>query len=154
MSRSAAAVAIVSAASGLLVVVYLALGGASYRASPVADPCAQREWSSPHGVEEALQQIALSTADGAACSLGVSREDVVLALASGDDLHRFAASHHLSTSKVEDAVRAGLLRAVNDAEHASAIGATLAGGLRFAAEQLPIGVVLAVLRGASSLLGL
>ena len=154
MSRAVAAIGIASVASAVLVATYLALGGASYRASPVADPCAPREWSSPRGVEETLQQIALSTADGAGCSLGVSREDVVLALASGDDLHRFAASHHLSSSKVEDAVRAGLLRAVDDAEHAGAIGGTLAGGLRFAAEQLPIGVVLAALRGSSSLLGI
>ena len=153
MSRSAAAIAIASAASLILVAVYLALGGTSYRTSPVADPCAPRAWPSPHGVEETLQQIALSTADGAGCSLGVSREDVVLALASGNDLHRFAARHHVTDSNVEDAVRAGLLRAVDDAEHAGAIGGTLAGGLRFAAEHLPIGVVLAALRGAAGLLG-
>ena len=33
------------------------------------------------------------------------------------------------------------------------IGDTTAGGLRFAAEHLPLGLLLAVLRGASSLLG-
>src|SRR5205809_1063471 len=142
---------IASAASAALVVIYLALGGRSYHTSPVADPCAARVWSAPHGVEETLQQIALSTADGAGCSLGVSREDVVLALASRDDLHAFVESHHLSSSKVEKAVRAGLLRAVDDAEHADAIGGTLANGLRFAADHLPIGVVLAALQGTGVL---
>lgn len=154
MNRSAAAIAIASGASALLVAVYLVLGGASYRASPVADPCVPRAWSSPQGVGETLQQIALSTADGAGCSLDVSREDIVLALASRDDLHRFATLHHLSNAKVEDAVRAGLLRAVDDADQANAIGGTLQGSLRFAAEHLPIGVVLAVLRDASSVLGI
>ena len=153
MSRSALGIVLSSAASVALVLTYLALGGTSFHASPVANPCAARAWVSPHGVEEALQQLALSTADGAGCSLGVSREDIVLALASGDDLRRFASSHHLSNSKVEDAVRTGLLRAVDDADQAGAIGGPLAGGLRFAAEHLPIGLVLAALRGASSLLG-
>lgn len=153
MRRSAAAIAIATAASTLLVATYLALGGTSYHASHVADPCAPRAWTSPNGVEQTLQQIALSTADGAGCALGVSREDVVLALASRDDLHHLASSHHLSNATVEDAVRAGLLRAVDDADNAGAIGGTLAGSLRFAAEHLPIGVVLAVLQGASSILG-
>jgi len=153
VSRSAVAIAVSSVASLALVVAYVALGGTTFHASPVGDPCAPRVWSSPHGVEETLQQVALSTADGAGCSLGVSREDIVLALASGDDLERFGASHHLSSSEVEGAVRAGLLRAVADAERADAIGGTLAGGLKFAAKHLPIGLVLAALRGTSGLLG-
>jgi hypothetical protein len=153
VSRAAAAIALASTAALALVVTYLALGGGSYHATPVADPCTRRGWSSPHGVAETLQQVALSTADGAGCALGVSREDVVLALAGGGDLHRFATAHHLSSSQVDDAIRTGLRRAVDDGERAGAIGGTLAGALRFAADYLPIGVVLAALRGASGLLG-
>ena len=34
-------------ASVLLVGAYLAAGGAGYEPTPVADPCAPREWTSP-----------------------------------------------------------------------------------------------------------
>jgi len=95
--------------------------------------------------------VALSTADGAACALGVPREDLVLALASRDELARFAREHDLSDGDVQRAVRDGLARAVDDAERAGAIGGGLAGVLRTAARRLPIAVVLDVLRGASAL---
>lgn len=152
MSRSVALVAVAVSASVVLVAVYLALGGMSYKPSSVADPCVQREWRSPHGTGETLEQIVLSTADGAACKLHVSREDLVLALAGGDDLSRFARDHGLSQGDAEDAIRDGLVRAVDDAEQAGAVGGGLADGLRTAARHLPIGFVLDVLRGASGLL--
>ena len=69
-----------------LLVTYLALGGASYKPTPVADPCATREWRDPGGVQAVLEQIALSGLDGAACKLGVSREELVLALRDQDAL--------------------------------------------------------------------
>ena len=69
-------------ASVALIVVYLALGGASYAPAKVADPCAPRDWRDPQGVEEVAEQIALSGLDGAACELDVSREEMVLALAN------------------------------------------------------------------------
>jgi hypothetical protein len=131
---------------------YLALGGWSYRPAPVADPCAPRPWRSPGGAAETIEQVALSTADGAACTLRVPREDLVLALASRDDLSRFAASHHVSQDDAEHAIRDGLVRSVDDAERADAIGGGLAGVLRGVARHLPIGLLLDVLHGASSLL--
>jgi hypothetical protein len=139
--------------SGALVAAYLSLGGWSYRPSPVADPCAPRAWRAPSGAAETLEQVALSTADGAACTLHVPREDLVLALASSDDLSRFAKVHHVSDDDTERAVRNGLVRAVDDAERAHAIGGGLAGALRGVARHLPIGLVLDVLHGASGLLG-
>jgi hypothetical protein len=135
-----------------LVVSYLALGGASYHPRGVANPCEPRAWRSPSGVEETIEQIALSTADGAACRLHVPREELVLALASRDDLSRFAESHDISHGDAEDAIRDGLVRAVDDAEDADAIGGGLAGVLRGVAKHLPIAIVLDVLSGASSLL--
>ena len=38
------------ALSATLIVAYLALGGADYEPTPVADPCAPRAWTSPEGV--------------------------------------------------------------------------------------------------------
>ena len=139
-------------ASAGLIVLYVALGGWSYRPAAVADPCAHRPWRAPEGVAETLEQIALSTADGAACTLGVSREDLVLALAGSDDLSHFAASHHISQGGTERAIREGLVRAVDDAEAAHAIDGGLAGALRTVAKHLPIGLVLDVFQGASRLI--
>jgi len=139
-------------ASAALIAVYLALGGWSYRPAVVADPCAHRPWRAPNGVAETLEQVALSTADGAACTLGVSREDLVLALAGSDDLSRFAAAHHISQGDAERAIRDGLIRAVDDAEAAHAIDGGLAGTLRSIARHLPIGIVLDAIQGASRLL--
>jgi hypothetical protein len=139
-------------ASATLVGAYVALGGTDYTPAPVADPCAPRAWRSPNGVAETLEQVALSTADGAACNLHVPREDVVLALAGGDDLSHFARKHHVSDDDAEAAIRAGLLRSVDDAERADAIGGGLAGTLRTVAKRFPIGLVLDVLQGVSALI--
>ena len=92
MTRSAAVIAAAVAVSAALVLAYAALGGGRYTPTPAADPCAPRAWRSPHGLQQALEQIVLSTADGAACDLGVSREELVLALGSESDLDRFAPS--------------------------------------------------------------
>lgn len=141
-----------AAASAGLIGAYAALGGTSYKPAPVADPCAHRPWRTPSGVAETLEQVALSTADGAACTLGVSREDLVLALAGRDDLSRFAAAHHVSQDRAERAIRDGLIRAVEDAKAAGAIDGGLAGTLETIARHLPIGFVMDVLQGASRLI--
>jgi hypothetical protein len=135
-----------------LVGLYAALGGASYEPAKVADPCAEREWRDPEGVAESIEQVVLSALDGAACALGASREELVLALRSTDTLDRFAAEHGLDEDQVEDAVRDGLVRAVDEAEAADALGSTTAGVLREAAERLPIGFVLDLIRGISGFL--
>ena len=151
MTRLAAPVVAAVLAAGL-VAAYHGLGGGSYRPFSVANPCAPREWRHPSGVSETLEQVALSTADGAACTLHASREDLVLALSSGDDLTEFAHARGLSQNDAEDAVRDGLIRAVDDAQGADAIGGGLAGTLRSVARHLPIGLVLDILHGASRLI--
>jgi hypothetical protein len=115
------AIAATAAAAGALIAVYLALGGASYAPAKVADPCAPRDWRAPEGVQEVAQQIVLSGLDGAACELGVSREEMVLAFASRDALARFAREHGISVADLERILRASLIRAVTDAERAGAL---------------------------------
>jgi hypothetical protein len=124
------AIAAAAAASLALIVVYLALGGASYAPARVADPCAAREWRNPQGLQQTAEQIVLSALDGAACKLHVSREEMVLAFASRDLLSTFARKHHLSTQQLDALVRAGLLRSIGDAEQAGALNATVADLLR------------------------
>lgn len=152
MSR-ALPVALAAALAGALPGAYVALGGASYEPTPVGDPCAPRTWRAPAGIAEGLEQVALSAADGAACALGAGREELILALRDTDSLRAFARERGLSEDEVEEAVRAGVVRAVEDAEAAGAIGGTTAALLRGAAERLPIGFVLELVRSAADLLG-
>jgi hypothetical protein len=97
---------------------YLALGGASYEPTAVADPCVTREWRDPGGLSAVLEQIALSTLDGAACELGVSREDLVLAIRDEESLDAFASEHGISRPEAERALDDGLDRALREAEEA------------------------------------
>jgi hypothetical protein len=135
-----------------LVGAYVALGGTSYEPSPVADPCAPRPPRETNGTGERLELVLLAASDATACELGVSREELVLALRSVDELDALADREGRSRDELEDALRAGLVRAVAEGENQGLIGSTTAGALRFAAERLPLGLLLSVLRGASSLL--
>lgn len=135
-----------------VVVPYLALGGASFEPTPVADPCRVRDWRDPGDVDEVLEQIALSALDGAACVLGVSREDLVLAVRSEESLDAFAEEHGISRDDAEQAVRDGLLRAVEDAEGAGAIGGIVATLARRTVESVPPWLVIETLERLSRFL--
>jgi AcrR family transcriptional regulator len=140
------AIAWAAAAGAALIVVYLALGGASYAPAKVADPCAPRDWRDPQGVEEVAEQIALSGLDGAACELHVSREKMVLALANSQSRERFAREHGISNQRLEELVRRGLLRAIDDAEQAGALDPTVADLLRGIARRVPVDELLDLLK--------
>ena len=77
---------------------YLALGGGSYTTPAVADPCVTREWRNPDGLERVAEQIVLSSLDGAACDLHVSREELVLALATDSSRARSSRGSTASTT--------------------------------------------------------
>jgi len=126
------------AAALALVVTYLALGGASYAPAKVADPCATRDWREPQGLAEVGEQIVLSGLDGAACELGVSREEMVLALANRDSREQFARDHRISDERLEQLVRDGLMRAIDDAVQADALNPTIAGILRGLVRTIPV----------------
>jgi hypothetical protein len=140
--------AIVGAAAAAvgLIVVYLALGGASYTPAAVADPCAPRDWRDPEGLQEVAEQVVLSALDGVACELGVSREEVVLAFASRDSLERFAREQGISEEDLDELVRSGLDRAVDDAERADALDPTIADLLRGLAARVPVEAFLDLLQ--------
>jgi hypothetical protein len=152
MRRSVAVIAGAVAVSAALVVTYVALGGGRSAFTPVGDPCAERSKPHAEGVQAAIEQIVLTTADGAACELGVTREELLLALGSGADLDRFAAKHNVTHERAERAIREGLVRSIEDANQRGTIGVTTARLLRGIAERLPIGTVLSVLEKASGLL--
>jgi hypothetical protein len=138
-------------ASALLIGVYLALGGASYAPAKVADPCAPRDWSEPVGLAEVGEQIVLSALDGAACELGVSREDVVLAFEDEDTLRAFGREHGVSEDELERLARRGLERAISDAEDAGALSPRLANVIRGVVEGIPPGLIVDLLDRAPDL---
>ena len=140
------------AAAAALAGTYVALGGTSYEPTPVADPCAPRPARETDGTGERVELVLLAAADETACALGVSREELVLALRSVDELDELARNEGRSRDELEDALRSGLARAVDEARDEGLIGGTTAGALTFAAERLPLGLLLSVLRGASSFL--
>jgi hypothetical protein len=140
------ALALATAAAVTLIVVYVALGGASYAPAKVANPCAPRGWRHPNGVEAVAEQIVLSGIDGAACKLGVSREAVVLAFANRASLRRFARQHGITERRLEELVRSGLLRSIDDAERAGALNGTVAHLLRGLVRRIPVGGFLDVLQ--------
>ena len=95
--------------------------------------------------QQVAEQIVLSALDGAACELDVSREEVVLAFASRASLERFAREHEVSKEELEDLTRAGLTRALDDAERADQLDGRLADLLRSLAARVPVAQLLDLL---------
>jgi len=146
---------LVGAAVGVslaLVAIYLAAGGSSYAPAKTQDPCKERQWRNPEGLEEIAQQFTLSAFDGAACELGVSRETLVRALATQESRERFMQRYGIDDAELARAIRAGLLRAVDDAERAGALSPLLAAPLRGAVRQIPLDQAIELIQNARSLL--
>lgn len=135
-----------------VVLPYLALGGASFEPTPVADPCAVREPRHPDDLQAELELVVLSALDGAACELGVSREDLVLALRDEASLDAFAAEHGISRADAERAVDDGIARALEDAEQEGALDGFAGSLVRRALEGVPPWLVLDVLESLRLLL--
>ena len=118
------------AAALALTLVYLAAGGASYTPAKVQNPCEHRPWRNPEGLQQIAEQFSLSALDGAACKLGVSRETLARALATEDSRQKFLDRYDISDAELARAIRAGLVRAIDDAEEAGALSPFLAVPMR------------------------
>jgi hypothetical protein len=122
-----------------LVGVYLAAGGASYTPAKSRNPCEPRPYhENSGGLEGLAEEFSLSALDGAACQLGVSRESLARALASKANRERFAKHFHIDDEKLAKAIRAGLVRAVDDAEEHGKLSSFIAGPLRVTVEHIPL----------------
>lgn len=151
-NRGGVLVATAIVASLALVFAYLAAGGASYEPAKVQDPCKPRPWRNPEGLAQIAEQFSLSALDGAACKLGVSRETLARALATPASRERFLERYGIDDAKLARAIRAGLLRAVDDAERAGALSPFLATPLRATLRQIPIDQAIELIQNARSLL--
>ncbi len=133
----------------ILVGVYIAAGGTDYKPSAATDPCDAREWTDPGNLEESAQEFALSAVDGVACKLGVSREEVIRALPDDASRQAFMEDNDLSDEEVDEALRAGLNRAIDDAENAGVINGLAVTGLRAAVRVLPVDQLINLIENAS-----
>ena len=128
------------ACTAAVIGAYLALGGATYKPLETADPCEPRP--EPSEERPLAEDLALSALDGAACSLRVPREQLVLALATPEGRSEFAERYKLADETIEAAVDAGLERAIDDAQSDDRISPVEAVLLREAANALPTGLVI------------
>lgn len=140
------------AAAAVLVLSYLAAGGADYVPAKVQDPCEERDWREPSGIEEIAEQFSFSALDGAACELGVSRETLARALATPRARERFMERYGIGDTQLAEAIRAGLLRAVDDAEEAGALSPLVGVPLREAIARIPLDEAIELVNDARSLL--
>jgi hypothetical protein len=140
------------AAAIALVGIYLAAGGTSYAPAKTQNPCQQRPWRNPEGLQQIAEQFTLSALDGAACELGVSREVLARGLATPQSRERFGERYDIDEAQLAKAIRAGLVRAVNDAERAGALSPLLAAPLRESLRSIPLDQAIELLQNARSLL--
>ncbi len=136
------------AASLGLILVYVAFGGGTYEPDRVADPCQTRS-EQVLAERDLFEAIALSSLDGAACELGVSREELTIALADEASTQQFANARGIDEETVNDAVRAGLQRAVSDAREADRLGTFEAAALDRIIEYAPVGTIITALQRVS-----
>jgi hypothetical protein len=136
-----------------LIGAYLAAGGSTYTPQESQDPCEHRAWTNPEGLSEIANQFSISALDGAACQLGVTRETLARALATPQARERFSERYGIDDAKLARAVRAGLLRAIDDAEEAGALSPFIAGPLRGTIEEIPLDQAIELINNADSLLG-
>ena len=122
--------------------------------SPRRSPIHVRRATAPtaEGLGETIEAIALAAVDGVACELGVSREELVLALRNEDAFDTFSEEHGLERDEVERAIHDGLVRAVDDAEESGALPGLVAPLVRRAAESVPPWLILEALEQLGSFL--
>jgi hypothetical protein len=136
-----------------VIVPYIALGGGSFEPTPVADPCVPRAYPEADGLGETIERIALTAVDRVACRLGVSREELVLALRSQDAFDRFTRENGTDRSQAEQAIHDGLVQAVDEAEQDGTLPGLIAPLVRKAAESVPPWLLLDTLERLGDFLG-
>ena len=143
--RPAAWVLVALLLSGVaLAGVELGRGALNEPAPKIANPCQPREGRTG-GIDATIQRIVLDGLDGAACRLHTSREELVLSLGGGVGVTRRWDEH-----TIEVALRAGLLRSVDEAVQRGDVPSFLAPALRQLVESAPLDQLV---RGGIGLLG-
>ena len=103
--------------------------GAADRGVTIANPCRTRAPFPGHGIDATIQRVVLDGLDGAACRLHTSREELVLSLRGRGRWNQ---------RTIENALRAGLRRAVEEAGRRGDIPGFLMPLARRAVETVPL----------------
>jgi hypothetical protein len=120
------------AAALVLVAVELGKGAADPVSPALANPCRPRP-AHGGGLDATIQRIVLDGLDGAACRLHTTREELVLSLGPGTGFRR-----RWDRRTIEVALRAGLLRSVDEAERRGDVPGFVAGVLRRLVQSAPL----------------
>jgi hypothetical protein len=139
MRRPALVTAVLALAGATLIAVELGLGARDYGDVELEPACSA---SAPRlegdGLDRTVQRIALSALNGAACELGTTREELVLSLSPRTG-SRYGS---WSDEELEEALRSGLVRAVDDARDRGELGSVEARVLRELAERAPVQLII------------
>ena len=133
--RGAMALVALLAASGALIGGEVAAGAADFGHSTLVDPCTAP--ASPYdggGIDGAVQRIAIGGLNGAACELGVSREELVLSLDPNSPMSDVRWDH----ATIEEAVRAGTLRAIDDTHDRGTLPGWAASAMQVVVKHAPV----------------
>ena len=142
MRPAAWVLAALLASVAVLVAVELGKGALHEPAPGLANPC--QPWGGgTGGIDATIQRIVLDGLDGAACRLHTTREELVLSLAPEAGVRR-----RWDERTIEVAVRAGLLRSIDDAKRRGDLPDFVASVLRDLVKRAPID---ALVRGGLSL---
>lgn len=125
-------------ASIALVGASIARGGLDRGTTSLANPCRPRPALPTGGTSGTIERIVLNGLDGAACHLRASRERLVIGLASSEGRRRLFGSGRAADQRVEEAVRSGLRRSIDDAARRGEIDGLDLQLLRAATDHLPI----------------
>ena len=123
-------VAVLLAAAVVFLAVELGMGAWGFGEVKRVDPCTAATASRGGGFEPTLQRILLDGLNGAACRLHTTREELVESLGSG--------SSRWSDEQIQQAVRLGLVQAIDKAERRGDVPGIVASLLREAAKHAPI----------------
>jgi len=124
------------AAVGLVVVASQLIGGADTGEFVAEDPCTAAPDQFPgDGLDASVQRIALSALNGAACELGTTRERLVLSLDPNSSFEDVT----WDRDTMEEALREGTHRAIDDANDRDAIPGWAAAALGFVVDRAPVG---------------
>ena len=135
----------VAAAIIVLVVVLIAAefraGARDFGTREYVAPCDAPEDPFPQGdgIDGTLQRIALSAINGAACDLHTGREELILSL---EPRSGFGPEVTWTKDSLEEALRAGLIRAIDDADERNTLPGLAARALKVVADHAPIDWIL------------
>jgi hypothetical protein len=124
------------AAAAVLAAVELGVGAIGFGDSLSKPACTTHSSYPGGGLDGAVQRVVIDGLYGAACELGTTREELVLSLSPSA-----TRKVRWDPETIQRAVRAGLLRSIDEAERRGTLPGPVASALRFIARRAPVKVL-------------